>query len=244
MNSPSRLLLLTALVFTLSLSPTSPGLTGAGQPGGQTVTCSSDNGRRNYCNVDTRRGVRLNRQISGSPCVQGQTWGFDDRGIWVDRGCRAEFLVGSGGGGNWGGQGQTITCSSNNGGRNYCNIGGANPQNINLTRQISGSPCIRNQTWGVNQRGLWVDRGCRAEFTVGGGGNWNSGRPGNWQGQGQIVTCNSNDGRRNWCSIPNRGNVTLSRQISGSACIQGQTWGTDQRGLWVDRGCRAEFMVR
>jgi len=227
------------------LSRTSPGLTGSGQPGfgGQTVTCSSDNGRRNYCNVDTRRGVRLSRQISGSPCTQGQTWGFDDRGIWVDRGCRAEFIVGAGGGGNWGGQGQTITCSSDNGGRNYCNIGGANPQNITLTRQISGSPCVRNQTWGVNQRGLWVDRGCRAEFSVAGGGNWNSGRP-NWQNQGQIVTCSSNDGRRNWCNIPNRGNVTLNRQISGSACVQGQTWGTDQRGLWVDRGCRAEFMVR
>src|SRR5262249_43457504 len=121
---------------------------------------------------------------------------------------------------------------------------GANPNNITLTRQISGSACVRGQSWGVNERGLWVDRGCRAEFSVGGGGNWNNNRP-NWQGQGQVVTCSSNDGRRNWCNIPNnRGNVTLSRQISGSACIQGQTWGTDQRGLWVDRGCRAEFMVR
>src|SRR5215831_17708332 len=108
MNSPSRLLLLTALVFTLSSSRTSPGFTGAGQRGGQTITCSSDNGRLNHCMVDTRGGVRLTRQISGSPCTQGQTWGFDDRGIWVDRGCRAEFIVG-GGGGNWGGgQGQTI----------------------------------------------------------------------------------------------------------------------------------------
>jgi hypothetical protein len=245
MKSSPKLLLLAALFLTFLLPRTSLGFTGAGQRGGgQTITCSSDNGRRNFCNADTSRGVRLSRQISGSPCTQGQTWGFDDRGIWVDRGCRAEFMVG-GGGGNWGGgQGQTITCSSNNGNRNYCNIGGANPQNITLTRQISGSPCIRNQTWGVNQRGLWVDRGCRAEFSVG-GGNWGGGgRPGNWQGQGQIVTCSSNDGRRNWCNIPNRGNVTLSRQISGSACIEGQTWGTDQRGLWVDRGCRAEFMVR
>jgi hypothetical protein len=26
--------------------------------------------------------------------------------------------------------------------------------------------------------------------------------------------------------------------------VQGQTWGTDRRGVWVDRGCRAEFRTR
>jgi len=243
MKLSSKLLLLAALFFTLSLSRSSF----AGQFRGQTITCSSNNNRRTVCNVDTRGGVRLNRQIGGSPCIQGQTWGWDNRGVWVDRGCRAEFIVG-GGGGNWGpggGQGQVITCSSNDGRRNWCNSFGASSQNINLSRQISGSPCVRGQTWGVDQRGLWVDRGCRAEFTIS-GGNWSGGgRPGNWggQGPGQVVTCSSNNGQRNWCNIP-RGNVTLSRQISGSPCVQGQTWGQDNRGLWVDRGCRAEFLVR
>ena len=91
---------------------------------GQTITCSSDNGKRNYCNIDTRRGVQLIRQISGSPCIQDSTWGYDNRGLWVDRGCRAEFSAGGYGPGNqWQqGQGQTITCSSDNGKRNYCDI--------------------------------------------------------------------------------------------------------------------------
>jgi hypothetical protein len=43
--------------------------------------------------VDRRRDIQLNRQISGSACIEGQTWGTDNRGIWVDRGCRAEFRV-------------------------------------------------------------------------------------------------------------------------------------------------------
>src|SRR5258708_26598561 len=77
------------------LQPEAAGFQGYVQ--GQVITCSSDDGRRNYCNVDTRRGVRLNRQISGSPCVDNQTWGVDNRGLWVDRGCRAEFLVNGGG---------------------------------------------------------------------------------------------------------------------------------------------------
>lgn len=57
------------------------------------IRCSSDDGRRNYCAADTRDGVRMVRQISGSACRQGETWGFDRRGIWVDRGCRAEFEI-------------------------------------------------------------------------------------------------------------------------------------------------------
>lgn len=57
-------------------------------------TCSSDNGGRVFCEADTRDGVRLLRQISGSPCRQGETWGYDRRGVWVDRGCRAEFALG------------------------------------------------------------------------------------------------------------------------------------------------------
>src|SRR5581483_5865280 len=57
----------------------------------QGLYCASDDGRRNYCNADTRGGVRLVRQRSGSPCIEGRTWGYDRNGIWVDRGCRADF---------------------------------------------------------------------------------------------------------------------------------------------------------
>src|SRR5215469_3157218 len=86
----SRLLVFTALfLFALGMPRVS-----FAQRGGQTITCSSNDGRRNYCAADTSRGIRLSRQISGSPCIQGQTWGWDNRGLWVDRGCRAEFLVG------------------------------------------------------------------------------------------------------------------------------------------------------
>jgi hypothetical protein len=56
------------------------------------VSCSS-NGRREYCQADTRGGVLLQRQRSQAECRQGSSWGFDDRGIWVDRGCRADFEV-------------------------------------------------------------------------------------------------------------------------------------------------------
>ena len=208
----------------------------------QTITCSSNNGRRNVCNVNTRGGVRISRQISGTPCVQGRTWGWDNNSVWVDGGCRAEFIVGSGN--TWGQQGKTVTCSSNDGRRNFCGVdtrGG-----VRLNRQISGSACVQNQTWGWDNSGVWVDRGCRAEFIVGSGGgnnNLNPGRPGQGGSQTQVITCSSNDGRRSFCNTSVRGGVRLSRQISGSPCIQNQTWGWDNNGIWVDRGCRAEFIV-
>lgn len=226
----------------------------------QTTYCASDDGNRHYCNANTSGGVQMTRQRSDSACIQGQTWGWDDRGIWVDRGCRAEFATNTGGGnwnnggGNWNhsgsGSGQSIYCASEDGNRHYCN---ANTRGgVQMTRQRSGSSCVQGQTWGWDNRGIWVDRGCRAEFVTGtgnGGGNWNGG--GGWHGNngsyGQTFTCSSDDGGRNYCSVPGNANpngVVLSRQISGSACVQGQTWGVDRRGLWVDRGCRAEFRTR
>lgn len=224
---------------------------------GQTIYCASDDGHRNYCSANTRGGVQMTRQRSGSACIQGQTWGWDNRGIWVDRGCRAEFVTNTGnsnwnnGGGNWNsGGGQSIYCASDDGNRHYCNAntGGG----VQLTQQRSGSACIQGQTWGWDNRGIWVDRGCRAEFVTGtGSGNrnnngWRRGNSGN-SGYSQTFTCSSDDGGRHYCSVPGNGNpnnVIMSRQISGSSCIQGQTWGVDQRGVWVDRGCRAEFRSR
>jgi hypothetical protein len=87
---------------------------------------------------------------------------------------------------------QVIKCESNDGHRQYCGI--VDPDAVNLQRQISGSPCELDRTWGVDRQGLWVDRGCRAVFYVraeGGGwahrrdddpwpprGDWNGG---NWE---------------------------------------------------------------
>ena len=132
------------------------------------ITCASDDGRRVYCDADTRRGVRLVRQISGSPCQEGSTWGYDARGIWVDRGCRAEFVVSGEGFGGYGRpDSAAITCASDDGRRVYCDAD--TRRGVRLVRQMSGSACQEGSTWGYDARGIWVDRGCRAEFVSGEG---------------------------------------------------------------------------
>lgn len=65
----------------------------------RTITCESRNYRYRYCRVDTDNRVSLERQRSSTRCRLGDNWGYDRRGVWVDRGCAAEFRVGRGGSG-------------------------------------------------------------------------------------------------------------------------------------------------
>jgi hypothetical protein len=152
---------------------------------GRNFTCASNDFKRHYCNVDTRYGVTLVKQNSGSPCVQGQTWGYDRQGTWVDRGCRGSFVLGAGyrppppppGNGYYPPPGNgypppgppppgtIVSCSSNNMGRNFCNA--YTSRGVRLVKQRSGSACILGETWGYNNKGIWVDRGCRADFLLG-----------------------------------------------------------------------------
>ena len=223
---------LLALVVALSFSGRS---SAAPQLSAQSmsVTCSSDDGRLNRCDVDTRGGVQLTRQRSGSPCTFGYTWGYDERGIWVDRGCRADFQVGHAQWPGWG-QAYTIYCASDDMGRQFCptdTSGG-----VRLARQRSQADCIYGRTWGYSRQGVWVDRGCRADFQLGGSG---------WNGSSSYkrVTCSSDDMRRHYCKVDTRRGVQLIRQRSDADCVYGQTWGYDNRGIWVDRGCRADFQL-
>ena len=55
---------------------------------------SNDYGRT-YCAADTRSGIRLSRRLSDSECVQGSSWGYDASRVWVDKGCRADFELGT-----------------------------------------------------------------------------------------------------------------------------------------------------
>ena len=199
----------------------------------QTITCSSDDMHRHTCEIDARGGVQLTHQISGSPCVFGRTWGYDDRSIWVDRGCRAEFQVGSASFGGWD-NGYNIYCASDDGGRHFCPV--RTEMGVRLARQRSQSECILGRTWGYTRRGIWVDQGCRADFDLGATSNNNS-------SQTQVISCSSDDMRWHSCQADTSNGVRLLRQRSEADCLYGSTWGYDDRGIWVDRGCRAEFEI-
>ena len=62
----------------------------------QYVRCESQDYHHRYCRAETDNRAELVRQFSKTRCVLGQSWGYDRRGVWVDRGCAAEFRVGRG----------------------------------------------------------------------------------------------------------------------------------------------------
>ena len=148
-------------------------LTDAVPKQGSLVRCESHADRIEHCPADTREGVRLVRKFSVSDCVEDLDWGHDDTGIWVARGCRAEFRVGMNGTGPGTGPGQAsqgdsgatrISCESSGGKRQRCDI--AVDTGVDLFRQISKTRCVRDRNWGWDAEGIWVDHGCRAEFSV------------------------------------------------------------------------------
>lgn len=221
---------------------------------GQIVRCDSNDNRYRECRMDTRGGVQVVRQISKTRCEEGRTWGYGRDGVWVDRGCRAEFASGRGG---YAGNAQRIRCESNDGRSRTCPINGRG--DVRLVRQLSKAQCAEGYSWGQDRNAIWVSRGCRAEFEVYGrgngwnGGGWNNGgynnggynnggyNGGYGNGYGRTFRCESEKGRTRTCGVDGRGGVQLVRQLSNAACIEGRTWGRDSRGVWVTDGCRAEF---
>lgn len=57
------------------------------------------------------------------------------------------------------------------------------------------------------------------------------------------VTCESKRMRHEYCPIGDHGEVKVMTAYGSHPCIEGQTWGTDSSGIWVDRGCYAKFWV-
>jgi hypothetical protein len=140
---------------------------GYAYPGGSTIRCESENRRPRHCDLDTRGGVRISRKLSDAPCVQGRTWGYDSRGVWVSEGCRAEFVVGAGGAygpGGGGNYGQTVRCVSQDRHQRRCNV--RVRHGVDIVRQLSRTRCVQGQNWGWDRSGIWVNGGCRAEFLI------------------------------------------------------------------------------
>ena len=130
------------------------------------IPCGSSDGAPRHCAADLR-GLRFLdfQQQSRADCRRGETFGFDARGIWVSRGCRAHFLFidtdqvhrpirGA----------ASLVCASRDGQRSWCPL--PRRGDVQLRRQLSRADCVRGRSWDAARNGLWVDHGCRAEFEV------------------------------------------------------------------------------
>ena len=132
-------------------------------------------------------------------------------------------------------------------------------------RNVLGGSCQQGRSWGFDRAGVWVSNGCRADFIalniIGGGnsggypgggypggGNPGGGYPGGgypgapgagYPGAG-LIECSSWQYRPARCPVRTTRGVRIVSVIAGE-CIEGQTWGWDRAGIWVNGGCRARF---
>jgi hypothetical protein len=140
---------------------------GYGYASDGTFRCESRDNRTTRCGNGRR--AEFVRQLSNSPCIRGQTWGSDSRGVWVSGGCRALFRTGYGnsgyGNGGYGGS-DLVRCESRDNRSRSCNMSVGRNGEIRLLRQLSDKPCVEGRTWGQTRSGVWVTQGCRAEFVV------------------------------------------------------------------------------
>ena len=138
----------------------------------------------------------------------------------------------------------TIVCESSNGRYNQCRLPWRG--NARLVQQLSSTACVRGQTWGSRGGSVWVNGGCRGRFAPAGygpgGGGWAP--PSGWN-QRFEVRCASPQYQYAFCQVDvgRSGRVYVRRQISGSACVEGRTWGWNRAGVWVNNGCEAVFTV-
>lgn len=196
------------------------------------VVCQSQDARRVRCAMDTSRGVVLARQLSEKACIRESDWGVDAGGVWVARGCRAQFRAPPA---DTAAIRHVVRCESSGARVRSCAVmlRGAP---VRLLRELSRAPCRRGESWDTGRNQIVVSRGCKAEFEI---GDAEAGFP---PGP-RLLTCESRDRRRRSCGTTVEQGVTLVRQLSGAPCEQGQSWGWDAERVWVDRGCRAQFAV-
>jgi hypothetical protein len=196
------------------------------------VRCESRDLDRVHCPMDTAAGVDLVRQLSENTCIRESDWGVDEQGVWVARGCRAEFHART--------EATTVSrkmvrCESVGGRARSCPVilRGAP---VRLLRQLSALPCRRDESWSVGRNEIRVSRGCKGEFEIGD-------RDGGFPPGPRLVTCESKGRVRRSCGTTIDHGATLHRQLSGMPCEEGSSWGWDAERIWVDKGCRGEFSV-
>lgn len=210
-----------------------PGVAQQMPPADALVRCESRDMSRVHCPMETRRGVELVRQLSGNTCIRGSEWDIERGGIWVALGCRGEFRALAPTGEMP--MRRVVRCESD-GRQNSCPVmlRGAP---VRLLRQLSAWPCKEGRSWGVRRNEIWVSRGCDGEFEL--GAEDGSG----FVDMPRLITCESKGKTRRMCGVTIDRGARLQRQLSNSACVEGSTWGWSRDGVWVDQGCRGEFVV-
>ena len=200
------------------------------------VRCESSSRETVRCGADTRGGVVLQRQLSRAGCWYDETWGFDARAIWVSNGCRADFALGR------------TTATSQAYGETPASDEGISGSDVALgagavlVLGAIAAAVIANQNNDDDDRN--DDRTSDRDRRRDGNRDRSYGDGNDPWGRDQVVRCESDGKKERYCKVNTRRGVELYRQQSKARCRYGSSWGYDRKGIWVDEGCRADFLIR
>lgn len=144
-----------------------------------------------------------------------------------------------------------VACDAGKGQRVHCKADLVN-KNVTLLRQRSKTECVRGRDWDVDDGGIWVDHGCRADFKLSVSTDAEAAPlapaaatkpPAVVPARRGVVICESWQSRWAHCDADVTQPIRLARQRTNDECIRSQTWGVDATGIWVSSGCRGEFQV-
>ncbi len=128
------------------------------------ITCASNQYRRSTCDVG---GIILQAQLiqqhSRTECIEGVSFGIDQTSIWVDKGCRATFIVDVAPDLD---EGKTVACASIGNRPKSCAVARMFISGVELIRQDSRAACIEDYSFGFTDKAIWVKHGCRGLFRV------------------------------------------------------------------------------
>lgn len=134
-----------------------------------TLVCESKRQSRTDCPMKGPATVKLERQTGKTRCIQDRNWGVSNSTLWVDKGCKGRFKATPLPA--W--TAYTVTCESKKQNRVECPI---KPNAVvRLHRQLSRANCRQGTSWGQGGDAIWVDKNCKAIFSV---MPWSSQNPG------------------------------------------------------------------
>lgn len=208
------------------------------------VACESLSDRYTECPIPENSQVRLIRTLSNTACTPGRSYGAERARIWVRSGCRGVFevtppVITQPNQPPQASRSYLLRCESTRNQTSECPVDPS--ATVRVATQRSGAACTEGQSWGRLAGSLYVSRGCRADFEV-----TPSSRPTTFARPTNTtywIICESRDNRRYYCRIGDLDVPRLEKQLGGTSCVEGTTWGVAEGFLWVDDGCRGEFKI-
>ena len=130
-----------------------------------------------------------------------------------------------------------FSCASIDAGRHDCILPAGGQ--ARLVERYSAAECAEGTGWGQSGDAVWVDKGCRAKFSVTLDADQRTAAATDPKREGTELVCKST-GPYQECALGTGYTARLVEDLSGR-CEDEADWGAREGLLWVNNGCQGRF---